>query len=109
MTTSTASYRLDAPENRRKGNITSTNDRILANLNADRTIHFDCKDAKQANANCLQGKFTVPDFNVDDLPVIITLNFTLLLKNVAKIMTEKRDVLVARTSVKVLQSFNEDT
>lgn len=107
MPNSTASNRLNAMENRPKTNITSTNDRILANLHPNRTIYFDCKNAKQAN--CLQGKFTVPHFNGEDLPVMITLNFTLTLKNVAKIMTEKRDVLVARTSVKLLHSFNEDT
>ena len=94
-------------DSRRKRDIFSTNDRILANLPQNRTIYFDCKDAEQEL--CLQGKFTVPNVKAGDLPVLITLNFTIDLKKVAKVMTEKRDVLVVRTSVDLMKTSDEDT
>lgn len=107
MASSIAWDRADAADSRRKRDIFSTNDRILANLPQNRTIYFDCKDAEQEL--CLQGKFTVPNVKAGDLPVLITLNFTIDLKKVAKVMTEKRDVLVVRTSVDLMKTSDEDT
>lgn len=107
MASSIAWDRMDSIDNRHKRDIFSTNDRILANLPANRTIYFDCKNAEQEL--CLQGKFTVLNIRADDLPVLITLNFTIDLKKVAKVMTEKRDVFVVRTSVELMKTSDEDT
>lgn len=92
--------------NRHKRDIFSTNDRILANLPPNRTIYFDCKNAEQEL--CLQGKFTVTNVKANDLPILITLNFMINLKKVAKIMTEKRDVFVIRTSVDLMETSDEE-
>lgn len=107
MASSIAWDRIDSVDNRHKRDIFSTNDRILANLPPNRTIYFDCKNAEQEL--CLQGKFTVPNIKADDLPILITLNFTIDLKKVAKVMTEKRDVFVVRTSIELMKTSDEDT
>lgn len=98
---------MDSPDSRRhKRDIFSTDDSILANLPANRTIYFDCKNTEQEL--CLQGKFTVTNFKANDLPILITLNFTIDLKKVEKIMTEKRDVFVVKTSVDLMRTSDEE-
>lgn len=93
-------------DSRYKRDLFGSNDRVLANLPANRTIYFDCRNAEEEL--CLQGKFTVKNIKANDLPVLITLNFTVDLKKVTKVMTEKRDVLVIRTSVDLMKSSDED-
>lgn len=82
------------------------NDETLADLPANRTIHFNCSGNEQEY--CLQGRFSTANFNAHDSPILITLNFTIDLKNVAKIMTDKKDFLVIRTSVDVTRAFDEN-
>lgn len=93
--------------NRYRRDLFTSNDHILANLPVNRTIYFDCMNSE--DELCLQGKFTVPNLKADDLPVMITLNFTIDLKKVAKVMTEKRDVFVVRTSIDLMKTGDEDT
>lgn len=107
MESSIAWDRIDPIDSRHKRDILSTNDRILANLPSNRTIHFDCDNSEQVL--CVQGNLTVTNINADDSPILITLNFTIDLKKVVKIMTEKRDVFVVRTSVNLMRTSEEDT
>lgn len=87
-------------------NAFDSNDQILADLPANRTVHFNCSGIEQEF--CLLGKFSVANFEANDSPILIILNFTIDLKNVAKIMTEKTDFLVVRTSVDVTKTFEEN-
>lgn len=82
------------------------NDQVLADLPANRTIHLNCSGNEQEI--CLHGRFSIANFKARDSPILITLNFTIDLKNVAKIMTENRDFLVVRTSVEVTRTSDED-
>lgn len=102
-----SSFALNGIDSRHKRDLFSTNDRILANLPSNRTIYFDCRNAEEEL--CLQGKLTVRNIKANDLPVLITLNFTIDLTKVAKVMTEKRDVFVVRTSVDLMKTSDEDT
>lgn len=92
---------------RNKRSIFSTNDHLLANLPVNRTVYFDCQNAE--HELCLQGKFTVTNLQANNLPVLITLNFTIDLKNVVKVLTEMKDVFVMRTSVNLMKTGDEDT
>lgn len=67
---------------RQKRDIFSTDDRVLANLPANRTIYFDCENEEREM--CLVGKFTVPDFATDNSPIMVTLNFTINLDRLGK-------------------------
>lgn len=107
MGSSIAWNNMDLLGGRQKRDIFSTNERILSNLPHNRTIYFDCKNAEQEL--CLQAKFTVENIKANDLPILITLNFTVDLKKVEKIMTEKRDVFVIRTGVELMKTADEDT
>lgn len=98
---------IDSTASRRKRDTLNSNDHILANLPANRTIFSDCQNSEQEL--CLQGKFTVTNFKANDFPVLITLNFTINLKKIEKVMTEKRDVFVIRTLVDVIKTADEDT
>lgn len=86
-------------------NIFDVNDRILADLPANRTIHFNCSGSELEF--CLQGRFSVANFKANDSPILISLNFTIDLKNVEKIMTEKKDFLVVRTTIEVTKTSDE--
>lgn len=85
------------------------NDSILADLPSNRTVHFNCNDGDNKQEFCLQGKFLVTNFKANDSPILITLNFTVDLRNVAKIMNEKKDFLVVRTSVEITKTYDEHT
>lgn len=98
---------IDSLTTRNKRDTLNSNDHILANLPANRTIFSDCQNSEQEL--CLQGKFTVTSFKANDFPILITLNFTIDLKKVEKVMTEKKDVFVIRTSVEVIKTADEDT
>lgn len=98
---------MDSLTSRSKRDTLNSNDHILANLPANRTIFSDCRNSEQEL--CLQGKFTVANFRANDFPVLITLNFTVDLKKVEKVMTEKKDVFVIRTLVEVAKTADEDT
>lgn len=98
---------IDSMSTRRKRDTLNSNDHILANLPANRTIFSDCHNSEQEL--CLQGKFTVTNFKANDFPILITLNFTIDLKKIEKVMTEKRDVFVIRTLVDVIKTADEDT
>lgn len=78
------------------------NDRLLTNLPSNRTIFSDCKYSEQEF--CLQGKLRVRNLRADGSPVLITLNFTIDLKSVDRILTEKRDIFVIRTSLDVMKT-----
>lgn len=78
------------------------NDRLLTNLPSNRTIFSDCKYSE--HEFCLQGRLRVNHLKADDLPVLITLNFTIDLKSVDKILTEKRDIFVIRTALEVMKT-----
>lgn len=67
---------------RPKRDIFSTDDRVLANLPANRTIYFDCENEEREM--CVVGKFTVPDFATDNSPIMVTLNFTINLDRLGK-------------------------
>lgn len=82
------------------------NDRILADSPSNRTIRFDCNGPEQQT--CLQGRFSVTNFKANDSPILITLNFTVNLRNVAKIMTEDKDCMALRTSVEFTKSTDEN-
>lgn len=98
---------IDSMAGRRKRDTLNSNDHILANLPANRTIFSDCQNTELEL--CLQGKFTVTNFKANDFPILMTLNFTIDLKRIEKVMTEKRDVFVIRTAVEVLKTGDEDT
>lgn len=98
---------IDSMTSRHKRDTLNSNDHILANLPANRTIFSDCHNSEQEL--CLQGKFTVANFRANEFPILITLNFTVDLKKIEKIMTEKRDVFVIRTLVEVVKTADEDT
>lgn len=97
---------IDSMTSRNKRDTLNSNDHILANLPANRTIFSDCQNSELEL--CLQGKFTVTNFRANDYPILITLNFTVDLKKVEKVMTEKKDVFVIRTSVEVVKTADED-
>lgn len=97
---------VDPMSYRHRRDLFSSNDHILVNLPVNRTIYFDCKNTEEEL--CLQGKFTVTNFKAEDLPVMITLNFTIDLTKVAKVMTEKRDVFVIQTSVDLMKTGDDD-
>lgn len=97
----------DSLTSRNKRDTLNSNDHILSNLPANRTIFSDCQNSEQEL--CLQGKFTVTNFKANDFPILITLNFTIDLKKIEKVMTEKKDVFVIRTSVDVMRTADEDT
>lgn len=98
---------IDSMSSRQKRDTLNSNDHILANLPVNRTIFSDCHNTEQEL--CLQGKFTVTNFKANDFPILMTLNFTIDLKKIEKVMTEKRDVFVIRTTVEVLKTGDEDT
>lgn len=98
---------IDSMLSRNKRDTLNSNDHILANLPVNRTIFSDCQNSEQEL--CLQGKFTVTNFKASDFPILITLNFTVDLKKIEKVMTEKKDVFVIRTSVEVVKTADEDT
>lgn len=85
----------------------SVNDRILSNLPSNRTIYFDCKESNQEH--CLVGRFRVFNFKASNAPLLLTLNFTIDMTKMAKIMSGKRDILVIRTSVELGDIFDDDT
>lgn len=93
-------------DGRYKRDIFNSNDRLLANLPTNRTIYFDCKNAEQDL--CLVGKFTITNFKADNSPILITLNFTVNLGKVAAVLSEKRDILVIRTSADLRRTSSED-
>lgn len=97
---------MDSMSSRNKRDTLNSNDHILANLPVNRTIFSDCQNSEQEL--CLQGKFTVTNFRAQDYPILITLNFTVDLKKIEKVMTEKKDVFVIRTSVEVAKTADED-
>lgn len=84
--------------------VSSVNDRILANLPSNRTIYFDCKDAD----TCLEAKFRVSNIKPNNFPILITLNFTIDMTKVARIMTEQKDILVVQTSTDLIKTSDED-
>lgn len=88
-------------------NTLDLNDRTLYDLPANRTIHFNCSGSEQEF--CLQGRFSVENFQANGSPILITLNFPIELKNIAKIMTEKKDFLVVQTSIEVTKTSDENT
>lgn len=98
---------LDSMGNRYRRDTLNSNDHTLANLPVNRTIYFDCQNSDEEF--CLQGKFTVTNLRAEDLPVLVTLNFAVDLKKVVKVMTEKRDIMVVRTSVELMKTGDEDT
>lgn len=69
-------------DRRLKRDIFTTDDKILANLPANRTIYFDCQNEEQEM--CLVGKFTVSDFVMDNSPIMVTLNFSINLNRLSK-------------------------
>lgn len=87
-------------------NVQSTNDRILASLPANRTIYFDCGDS--IDNLCLEGKFTVSNIKASNQPILITVNFTIDMSKVAKIMNDQRDIFVIRTSIELMRTAEED-
>lgn len=91
----------------RNGNLLSTNDRILASLPSNRTIYFDCGDNNPKL--CLEGKFRVSNIKASNQPILITVNFTMEMNRMAKIMTDQKDILVIRTSINLMKTSNEDT
>lgn len=82
------------------------NDRTLADLPSNRTMHLNCSGGEQEF--CLQGRFSVANFKANDFPITIKLNFTMALKNITKIMTENKDFLVVRTSVEITKTTDEN-
>lgn len=70
---------------RQKRDIFNTDDKVLANLPANRTIYFDCQNEEREM--CLVGKFTVPEFGTDNSPIMVTLNFTINLDRLGKGLT----------------------
>lgn len=93
-------------DNQKEENIFDLNDYALADLPANRTIHFNCSGSEQEF--CLHGRFSTANFKANDSPILITLNFTINLKNVSKIMTEKKDFLVVQTSIEVTKTSDEN-
>lgn len=93
--------------NLHNGNAWSTNDRILANLPSNRTINLGCMDIK--DGFCLDAKFRVSNIKSSNLPILITVNFTIDMTKVAKVMTDKKDILVIRTSVNLIKTFDDAT
>lgn len=87
-------------------NIFDLNDRVLIDLPANRTIHLNCNGSE--SEFCLHGRFSVANFKANVSPILITLNFTTDLKNVAKIMTEKKDFLAMRTLIEVTKASDEN-
>lgn len=67
---------------RSKRDIVNANDPLLANLPFNRTIYFDCQNAEQEQ--CLQAKFTVLNFRTGNLPILISLNFTIDLAKIGE-------------------------
>lgn len=84
----------------------SANDRILSNLPSNRTIYFDCKESNREH--CLIGRFRVFNFKANNAPLLLTLNFTIDMTKMAKIMSGKKDILVIRTSVELGDIFDDD-
>lgn len=74
-------------DRRLKRDIFTSDDKILANLPANRTIYFDCQNEEQEM--CLVGKFTVPDFAMDNSPIMVTLNFTINLSRLGKLCVRR--------------------
>lgn len=93
--------------NLHNGNTLSTNDRILAHLPSNRTIYFGCRDIK--HEFCLEAKFRVSNIKASNLPILITVNFTMDMTKVAKIMTNQKDILVVRTSVDLIKTLDDTT
>lgn len=60
----------------------SVNDVILANLPINRTIMFDCDMANEGQ--CVEARFSVHNFRVGNVPIIVALNFTVDLSKVGK-------------------------
>lgn len=88
--------------------IFDVNDRLLADLPANRTIHFNCSGSGSEQEFCLQGRFSVKNFKANDSPILIALNFTVDLKNAAKIMTENKDFFVVRTLIELTKTSDEN-
>lgn len=83
------------------------NNRFLSNLPSNRTIYFNYE--KSEHEFCLQGRLKVTNLKANSAPISITLNFTVDLKKIDKIMTEKRDIFVMRTSLELMKTDVEDT
>lgn len=80
----------------------SVNDRILSNLPSNRTIHFNCNNSNQDF--CLVGRFRVSNFKASNSPILITLNFTIDMAKMGDIMYGKRDILVIRTEIDLMET-----
>lgn len=87
-------------------NMFDSNDRSLADLPYNRTIYFHCNSFEMRF--CLQGRLSVENFNANDSPILITVNFTLNLGNINKITTDSKDVMVFRSSIEVSKTLNEN-
>lgn len=83
------------------------NNRFFSDFPPNRTIYFNYE--KSEHEFCLQGRLKVTNFKADSGPILITLNFTIDLKTVAKIMTEKKDIFVVRSSLELMKTNDEDT
>lgn len=83
------------------------NKRLLSYLPSNRTTYFECK--KSEPKFCLSGRLRVTNLKTSNAPLLITLNFTVDLNNVAEIMTEKKDIFVIRTSLELMKTGDEDT
>lgn len=58
----------------------SVKDVILANLPINRTIMFDCDIAEEGQ--CVAARFSVHNFRVGNIPIIVALNFTVDLSKI---------------------------
>lgn len=84
----------------------SVNDRILSYLPSNRTIHLNCTNS---NEYCLVGRFRVSNFKASNSPVLITLNFTIDMTKIGRIMSGKKDILVIRTTADLEETFHSDS
>lgn len=70
--------------NRYRRDVLTPNDRLLNNLPVNRTIYFDCQNAEQEL--CIVAKFTVLNFKASDLPISISLNFSIDLSKIGELI-----------------------
>lgn len=61
----------------------SVNDVILSNLPINRTIMFDCDMAEEGQ--CVAARFSVHNFRVGNVPIIVALNFTVDLNKIGNL------------------------
>lgn len=87
-----------------KNDASNSNDRLLNNLNASRTIYLECGNSNQVH--CIEAKITVSNFAMES-NISIIIDFIVGLEKVLELTNGKKTVLLIRSSVELKNTFDQ--